>query len=193
MLIPLGYSQVNLRFTGTGLPHGAEVSFGVNQNDATQTPAVIADNVGQAYVENLLSVCANQVKLTEILVKSGPNDEGPSAVVAMDLTGVANYGDVIPSNTLLVRKNTAMGGRRGRGRNFWPLIGESAVGNGGFIQGETLALFQQRFDFFLQKLQGLDMPMVLLHGEQTKPTPPLYITGLSVQPQIASQRRRLRG
>lgn len=105
----------------------------------------------------------------------------------------------LPQNTaVLIRKNTARGGRQGKGRLYFPGVPEGNVDNIGNIASATRALWQGAADSFLFNLQntgepgeGMDDPMIplLLHNDLDDPD---VITSLTVMPVVATQRRRLR-
>lgn len=105
-------------------------------------------------------------------------------------------GSAITANTaVLVKKLTGSGGRRNRGRMFFPCPVEGDVNH----QGQLTNLARSEWEADVAKLLpggvihtafGFLGEPVLLHeaGSQT-PTP---ITGLVVDPRVATQRRRLR-
>lgn len=189
-LIPAGYSQVNLRFTGVYLPNGAEMVFGVD-NTVGATPDAIALDVENAWVT--ADMDANQtdgVTLSSILVKNGPNSTGPSAERGVSSTGDKTTPGWGPQVSFLIRKSTALGGRRGRGRMYMPGGAEADINGAGQIEAATLTALQTDCTAFLNALLAADCPMVLLHSDATTPT---LVTALTVDATAATQRRRLRG
>lgn len=189
-VIPIGHCQCNIRFTGLAVPTGAELTLGINQS--LQTPAQVATAVGGFFSNNLLSPLANEVTLSSVLCKFGPNNTGPSAEVAFQVAGSASGAAGPPNFSLLVKKVTGDGGRAGRGRWFIPGLPEGQVDEGGFILQATLDDYQDRLDAFLNDLIGQDLPPVVLHGAGSPLVSPSEITSLEVQPLGATQRRRMR-
>jgi len=108
---------------------------------------------------------------------------------------------VLPSNcSLLVRKNTSFAGRAFRGRMYWPsMLAEGDVDINGIIDGAVVTALQGHFDTlfddYLDSIPGA-VPS-LLHDKVTDdvldPTLATPLTSLTVQPKIATQRRRMRG
>lgn len=190
-VIPSGFAQVNLKFTGTNTPTGAEVTFGVNYLDGL-TPLQVAEAVDGAVGDSsIMSPCASQTALTTISVKFGPNATGPSVDLTTSHTG-ANGDSETPNVTWLIKKSTALGGRAGRGRMYWPGVVEEETGVDGVIIPSDVTAFQTAADLFFDELAANDVPMVLLHGEGSPISEPTLVTALTVDPRVATQRRRLR-
>jgi hypothetical protein len=102
----------------------------------------------------------------------------------------------LPANcSVLVKKVTGVGGRKNRGRNFFPfVIAEGDVTEVGVVGAARLANLQNAADIWLDQLDtggvgGLATPMYILHSGNEIPTP---VSNLVVDPIIATQRRRLR-
>jgi hypothetical protein len=188
-VIPDNFAQVNLRFGGAGYPTGAEVTFGVSRSGFVGNTEDIAEAVRVAWDANLRPVTPELVTLLTILVKEGPNVDGPSFELGVNAPGTGESEEVNPQSALLVQKRTAGGGRRNRGRMYYPLT-ENDVTTGGGILSTSLPAFQTGFTDFQGDLAAADLPMVILHNTSTPA--PTTVTVLSVQPRAATQRRRLR-
>lgn len=191
MIIPENYSQANLRFVWAATGQTAEVAFGVSNPGTGFTAAQVASKVGNAInAGDLRTVMVATIAVTDILVKNGPNDTGASAIDGTDHTGTLTGQGVQPNTALLVTKATGFGGRRGRGRMYWPGIQDAVIDDYGNLTSGTAATFQTKFDAFLTSLDTAGIPMVLLHDS---PTPSPYpVSSLIVQTKVATQRRRLR-
>jgi hypothetical protein len=192
MFIPPQYGQVNLKFVGTPLPYGAQVTWGFATMPSPDI-AEVADSIITAIREStVLDFFTNAMTLASVLVKLGPNDFGPSIEVAASLAGLASSPATTPNTALLVRKNTVAGGHSGSGRMFWPGWVEPNVDGAGQISSGPLAAVQTCFDSLLSKLIAAEVPMMLLHTRENHPLGPLGVTSLRVQGTAATQRRRLR-
>lgn len=193
MIIPVGFSQVNLLFGGTAVPLGAQMTFGV-ENTTDADPATIAALVDAAY--NTAEVYKSQSTscgLTGILVKNGPNATGASAQIAVSRTGSYAQPALPPNVSVLVRKFTAVGGRKGRGRMFFPAFVEGQVTEGGVIAPAEMTPLQTRFAAFRTGMRTAGIPPFLLHsGTGGFADLPNEITGFTVENKVATQRRRLR-
>lgn len=160
MIIPLLNSQVNLLFAGPALASGAQMTFGVD-NSTGKLPATIADEVEALWISTLLAAQGSEVTFTGVLVKNGPNDTGPSGSSSTASSGGA-AGAAVPANTsILITKNTAQGGRQGRGRFFMPGAPEGNVTAAGVVDGTYQASTQSHADDFFDGLVTLDLPMIL--------------------------------
>ncbi len=108
----------------------------------------------------------------------------------------ANGNPQLPQNSaLLVRKITNRGGRRGRGRMFFPyLLAEGNVNEVGDFATVPRNTLQAVLDQVLTDLQAIGAGPVLLHESTgvTAPGSPDPIVSLVVDGRIATQRRRLR-
>lgn len=189
MIIPEGFSQVNMIFTGTGLPSGAQVAFGV-RNEFEKTPIAIANLVKTAWVDSvIMAFFANTTIVTGILVKNGPNDVGPAATLGVSLPGASGSAQAAPNVAVLAHKVTGIGGRHGRGRMYLPGIPEGNVSAGGALDATIQANLTTNLGTFLVKLEAADIPMTLLHSDAFTPVP---VEDLIVDATVATQRRRLR-
>jgi len=102
-------------------------------------------------------------------------------------------GSAPPVNcAVLVRKSTAMGGRKGRGRMFLPagLAPEGTVDAAGVLQSGTVTGLQGRLNTFRTTMATEGLPLYLLHDDPA--ITPNEITSFGVQSKMATQRRRMR-
>jgi hypothetical protein len=192
MNIPPGFAQVNMLFGGDALPRKAQVVFGVEPDPTKDTVLEVATGVVNAWeaVNSIRSQTDDNVVLEGIRVKFGPNATGLDGTIGYSKAGSFATAGVTPQVAILVRKNTALGGRSNKGRMFLPGLGEAAVEASGQIITSSLTNWQTAVDIFLAGLGTELVPMVLLHNAtEQAPTP---VTSLSVQSLVASQRRRIR-
>lgn len=189
MVIPAGFAQVNFIFDGAAVPEGAQVVIGVQNTAAPASAAAIASIAGGYWVADLMGGQATAIALRSVLCKLGPNSTGPSASVPFGNAGT-DTSQALPGNTaLLVRKNTAVGGRRGRGRMYIPGITEAESPGGGTVLSTFVTGMQTACATFLGHLSSASLPMVLLHSDATAPT---LVTSLTVESVFGSQRDRMR-
>lgn len=193
MLIPSEFAQVNLIFGGPGIPLGAQMTFGV-ANPEDLDPYGIATLVDAAYNDaEVYDSQSVQARLTGILVKKGPNATGASALLGVDRQGTAAGACIPPNTAVLVGKTTDFGGRRGRGRMYFPCVAESNVEDDGTLASAFLTSTQTRFGAFRNELVSVLLPPFLLHSEGDSSIPaPYEINGFVVSSKVATQRRRLR-
>lgn len=191
-VIPSGFAQANFRYTGGMAPTGAEWTLGLDVSAALGGPAGVAADLGANYAATIRTVLPSAAVLTEVLVKFGPNSTGPAASDFTSYAGTGGGSPTSPAVAIIVKKNTAAGGRTGRGRFF--LIGaqESEVGETGVLTSGFIAGLQAELDSFYDELVSSGMPPVLLHSEGSPVTTPTAITSFSCDGTVGTQRRRQR-
>lgn len=109
--------------------------------------------------------------------------------------GQNNVTSPSPNVALLLRKRTARGGRRGRGRMFLPwAIAETSIDEAGNVDSGVVSAYTTGATSFLGWLDTNDAPMVILHslGGSTAPGVPDTVTDFFCDNRVATQRRRLR-
>lgn len=192
-LIPAGYIQANLRFSGDSSPNGAEVTLGFDASGYVGDVADMATEIGNEWIASIRTVMPSTVVLASVLVKAGPNATGPAAEVAVSSAGSGGGASASPNVAILVRKNTAAGGRTGRGRFYHPGPQESEVNPNGTLSGAFVSGMQTEVNDFFGALATAGLDSVLLHSETSPVTTPTPITSFTVDSRVATQRRRLRG
>lgn len=115
-------------------------------------------------------------------------------VVNPDVPVVGNRAaiDTLPNNcALIVRKATALGGRKNRGRLFFPSPAEVNVGSEGNANSTERVLYQTAVDNWqADEATAAIFDPVLLHSDGI--TTPTTVVGWQVQTKIGTQRRRMR-
>jgi len=113
---------------------------------------------------------------------------------APDSVAGTNTGPPLPQNTaFLLRKRSALGGRRGRGRMYWPpaFLGEDSISSVGLMGEAQRSAIEGRMIVATAAPAGTGR--VILHAPEVgAPTAPTPITALSLDALVATQRRRLR-
>ena len=192
MLIPDNFAQINWQFSGPSCPHGAETTLGVDVTTFPSTPSALAELASTLWVENFIPQQSVNCVLTNVLVKFGPNDTGPSGEFASNEAGDVS-GESDPANTaFLIRKTTATGGRTGRGRMYVPGVPSGLVNSGGFLTPAEVPNIQSAIEDIAAGLVTGDAVPVLLHGEESPAAGPFTITSFTVLSQAGTQRRRMR-
>lgn len=193
-IIPVGFAQINFRMTGFGVPYGAECVLGVEFGSfPAPTPSLIADDAADAWAVHIMPRMTADITLSEVSCKFGPNDTGPQGTVSRAVVGGVAQAGVTPNVAVLVRKNTAGGGRRNRGRMYVPGQPEAPLNANGDLTAPELNAWQVAFDGFYNALTTGALEPVVLHSPGISATPPpTGILGFSVQARVATQRDRLR-
>lgn len=191
MIIPELFSQVNMLFTGAGVPLGAEMTFGVD-NPTVASPNTVATAIETAWLSgtpDMTGCYSVDVSCTGILVKNGPNDTGASGVRSVSMPGTLGSSGG-PAQSILVSKTTSFGGRKGRGRFYFPGVAEADVASSGIITAARVTSITNLCNTFLSLIAAAGFQMVVLHQDDI--TPPRIVDTLTCSNQVATQRRRNR-
>lgn len=196
IIIPEGYSNCSFIFTCLGSVKEKVTSLGVISLDLVQpTAADIADQMQAIWSASGRPFAAasmtNDYTFKGCSVTQTVDGFPVVGTELVDVVGTVNS-DSPPSNTaVIVKKVTAAGGRKNRGRMFVPPagLGEASIDSSGFYGSGTQAAFQALYTTAIVAMVAADLAPFLFHSDATDPTP---ITALSVESQVATQRRRMR-
>ena len=193
MIIPTGYAQANLLFSGAALPLDAEVTMGLDIGGYGGSPADLAQDIFDSYgVEAIYNSLAVGNDLVGVRVKFGPNLTGPSGEHFDTWAGQAANGNLSPAQSYLIKKTTALGGRAGRGRSYLPGVPEEQVSDDGTVDSTFRGNLETAWIDMWAAAAVAGAEPVVLHGVGSPISTPTPITGFAVDTKIATQRRRLR-
>ena len=208
MLPDAEYCRISHFFTGQGLPTGGAVVYCVHI-DAPQAVEVTAQDAHDNFGTTVVPWLCEDITLTSTLCKEGPDDTGGSAYISNpDYTGTEPDPSSPPGTAALVIKNTAGGGRRGKGRMFVPGLADAVVEDGGLLQSAFQLNLLGGLEDWQTAMAASGIPLYLEHGPETvwrlvggqpRRIPvagavpdPTAITTLSLTNQVGTQRRRNR-
>jgi hypothetical protein len=176
------------------------LTFAVNSPETD--PNIVATAIRTAFMAagSLFSIIDSNVTLVGSRVSSGT--DGAADLVGINTTSGACTKSLssLPANCCaLVHKRTSRGGRRGRGRLYIPFcIGVSDTTENGAITGAQMTVIQNGVNAWAAALTAGTMTHVLLHrpSEPGIPNPsapgaPNTVLSMTVDPLLATQRRRL--
>lgn len=137
-------------------------------------------------------VMSGNYEITFVRVIVGTSN--PSAPITYEETGSRPGGGgegAAPQCAFLVRKLTALGGRKGRGRSYLPGVSEASLDDNGLYVGQVASDPTVLTDFWPDLLTYLNLgPAVLLHDDPLDD--PNEITAFVLDQKVATQRNRLR-
>lgn len=193
LIIPNGFVQISLPITHAGLARQAFITYGAEVGSLGASPGELDEHL-DAWMAEITS--DSNLIMGPVLGRFGVAAGEPLAMTGTSSANGGSAANRLPSNAaVLVVKQTARGGRRGRGRMYVPWRAEEAnVDELGVIDAGNVTGMGAEFDAFLSALETGSRSMVLLHDADgvTAPGSPDVVTRLLVQPVIATQRRRLR-
>lgn len=191
VIIPPGFAQVTHNFESAVFESGVgAVVYGISGFDDV-TPGDAIGSLNLEFGTLIVQHMNNQIRMSGTTVITSEN----RYELSEPYVGGNNFPMPPPNVATLVRKVTSGRGRRAQGRMFLPgLVSETDIDNAGFIDPTARATLQGRLDDWLDALLAPGFQMAILHGSEgeTPAGPPNIVTGLALQPKVASQRRRLR-
>lgn len=192
LVIPPGFAQVAYRFTLAGDAEEMISTVGIDLDGITGLPAGAATAAMDAFVLGFPAAAWSTAWTVRGCTVYIGQDGGPPVIVehVTDVVGVTTMNTCPQNCAVLVRKQTGLGGRAGRGRMFLPpfALDEGNVSPNGLLDSDFRNDTQDSMDAWMGGLTP-----VLLHDSLTPGAPaPTPITNVIVDPRIATQRRRLR-
>lgn len=191
--IPPGFAECWCRFDLPGDAEPMYVAIGLDLASG-ETPSVSTANafdaIWQSNLDNRISSAYSIGPGYTLWGQDGGD-------IRTDSSNTPEQGDQagapLPNNcAVLIKKLTASGGRRNRGRMFVPGIPEGDVDSVGTISGTPLSAWQSIADDLWSTFvahSAVDN-VVLFHD--SAPHTPTVVTDLQVATRIATQRRRMR-
>jgi hypothetical protein len=186
MAIHEGFAQVSWTMQGaSALGSVPTVVFGISIGSVPLTDA--ADDVKTAIDTNFTGDFLAPFNLAHIALRSATEEQDRT----LSLTASSKSNPASPSTSLLVKKVTELAGRANRGRFYFPgLLDDADVEDDGTVNPSTVTAFQGVMDNFVGDLAIAGLPMAILHRDGA--ATPTIVTGLQVESQVATQRRRNR-
>jgi hypothetical protein len=191
--IPPNFAEVWTQFNVTGdnenmyVALGVDLAVGVAANQ-TDTDVLLAAALGA-----LRPMVSSDYTLGPGHVIWG-QDGGDIRIdgTASPAAGTSSAGGAAPNCAVLVRKLTAAGGRRGRGRMYVPGPPDGSVNPNGDLSTAYKTTCTTQVNALLSNMVALVQVDACVLFHDTSPFTPTTITSLEVQNKIATQRRRLR-
>lgn len=191
--IPPGWAEVWVQITISSDPEPMYTAFGVDLAAGVSATQAVADELLLTSWNTLDNIVSADFQGGLGHVVFG-NDGGD---IRIDGSGSQSNGlapaSSLPNNcAYLVRKLTASGGRRNRGRMFIPGVPEGNVIANGEITSAWRTTVQTALSNFYASIFGLANVDDLVLFHDSAPFTPTVITDLVLQNKIATQRRRMR-
>lgn len=202
LVIPSGFGQAVYRYTCAGDPEEIVVTLGHDLEGKSSDQEAV-DHLDQTWKASMEDQAPSVYTLVGTTLYIGNGAGNPSNVAISTnppVTG-GGTGTPLPTNcALLVRKQTNLAGRRGKGRFYLPPPSDGLTNAVGVIDGATVTALQGFLDLWYDNLRlPWDIGTTafpgafILHatGDSTLP-PPTPVAAFVVQGTIATQRQRLR-
>jgi len=185
LLIPTGYAQASVHYDFEGhATDDGRVVFGILAAAYDQS---LAQLIFASWRDSFDVVTSNDCVFLRAEIRT--SDDLVFVSTGIAASGTVGGGMAPPNTAYLLRKVTALGGRKHRGRSYVPGVPRSYIDGAGGLTTATTAAVQGGADDFLAFLGAADVSMQLLHtGTET----PDEVTAWQADHLVATQRRRLR-
>lgn len=189
--IPEDHYQVSFIHSLIGSTQEAVCTLGLRYDGADF--ANEATDVELAWIGDVMGQMNESWKLSRVVwrIQAGSVRDLPA-----DTVGTNAAPGEPPMVSVLVRKNTGQPGKINRGRMYLPGISEDGVDHLGFLLSGYRDGWQAVFTSFMSAVLAANFQPVILHNVDTLPPAPseapTEITFFSVEPRVATQRRRNR-
>jgi hypothetical protein len=200
IVIPPDFVGVQVLLRHVSATHQGEITYGLDITSFTGTMAELADTQTTAYSDNFGTYTDIGVQIGPTLISVGAASPPYLRVDGTETLGGDVEGETMPSNVAaLMRKRSLQAGRGGRGRNYLPwILRDNQVDDVGNVEATALSNLQDAADGWYEaagQVGGTDgaTPIVILHdsGASTAADDPAFVTSLSIDALVATQRRRL--
>lgn len=194
--MPVGFGRCSHVFQVAGTSKTPVVTYGFI-DDPAKTPAQVAQDRNTEWLAQFVPAALATtwaLKETNVSIhRAGGQFIGNYAVLSQ---GTAAFNAVSIAVAAILRKFTALGGRKGRGRCYLPAgyLGELSVDPAGIIDPALVTATENRWKAVIAAMSGAAEDMVLLHSALPPAVggaPTTVIAG-SMETMVATQRRRQR-
>lgn len=195
--IPSNFMNLHIGYHCEGDLQTAYTSLGIQNGNDLDVPEqrTLAETLIGIWQDNFKDVTATEWTMTDSKVTLGSADP---PYFTLDIPGTQDgtgESQAMPSNcAALISKISSTPGRPGRGRMFVPGLALNACNQNGFWNTGVRTAWQEAMNAF--SVATLDEDGVegiyLFHEADSPVVLPSFIFGLTVTPQIATQRRRMR-
>lgn len=196
LFLPVGFYTYTFAFDGTSLPTGAAMTgCGIVTN--ASTPLATAQALRGEFLSRLSPFQPSTVNLKSTYVRYGSDDgTGLSATDFTQGTGASSSAPASPGVALLIRHQTGLGGRRGRGRWFMPGVLEPQVDGAGTVLSTFVTSVNAALATMLTNLSTQGIPLAVGHRypalQTTGRLAPNVIIESRLDSRLATQRKRQR-
>lgn len=193
--IPVGFANYQLLFRA---PNGRPAMCQMGFQPAAVSEGSIHDGIAEAVDGSWWANTDDSWTITGARVIIGTTD--PTEPITLEVgeneSGGNSGGAQTPNTSWLIHKRTNRGGRRGRGRQFFPGVPDDYCDDAGLLTvdlGVNLTSFETFWTSLLDDISapGEETGKWLLHTTD-EDGDPNEITSFAIDGMVATQRRRLR-
>lgn len=196
--IPLGYAALSIEHWLSNYTRPAVVTFGAKILGTETGGLNLADAFHEAFAEAFRTRMDSNVTLRNARAVVGQDGADPLVFDSnLSVAGSGGRESVAPALSLMLDKRTGIGGRRNRGRMYFPwALADSEVSEQGAVSGTPLTQWSTACANFMAEMKAIgnspgthlfDFP-VLLHSDEL--ATPTEITTMVPNPVIRTQKQR---
>lgn len=180
------FSQLIVRYGGTGLPHGAVTTHGITTPVGDIGDVLLAI---EGAATEFAACMASSVTILDVLWKVGPEATGPSTVVPVGIIGSSADPQCPPQVAYLIRLPVVGLSGRFAGRFYLPGCIEPEINHAGLMNpGLFTAVQNAALDFYADLATVGSEPVVF----STVSSDPRTVDAVQAQLQVGTVRRRNR-
>lgn len=162
------------------------------QNAGSYTPNGVAAACHDQFITYWGAFMDSQVTFRSTLAYQGPTPSSTAGVKNDTATGSTSNAKAPANVALLIHKQTALIGRRNRGRMYIPyVLNETTIDEVGNVLPASVTSFTNQAQGLVTALETVDVPMYLAHSSPGLGSPE-KVTAAYADPVIGTQRRRVR-
>lgn len=185
--IPSETMETVLHFTAPGQDGDIVTAFGWIGADLSSPPDYATTDAAISQIMGNLSSAVTLYQIDYRLGSAAADD--PVVERTVSEPGLAG-GEMTPiNNAFLLKKTTAAGGRRNRGRNYLPGVAESITDDDGTIDVDVVNGINTNVQDMRTAMTGEGIELALLH--QSAPWNPTLVVNALCEAKVATQRTRL--
>ena len=185
--VPAETMETTCHFFCPGQDGDVVTSFGWIGADVDSPPDFATTDAAIGQIMGNLSASITMTSISYRLGSAAADD--PVVERAVDFVGLAG-GEMTPVNVaFLVKKTTALGGRRFRGRNYLPGVAEGVTSDDGSVDTDVVNGINVNIQGMRTDMTGEGIELALLH--QSAPWNPTLVVTAVCEAKVATQRKRL--
>lgn len=190
--IPEGFAELVVKSTNAQNSNPIINVLGIGY-DVGEPIDDVLDQIQIAFVA-FAPFFTDNVTMNEVIVRLGAASPPYIALpVPINIVGINTDDACNPNESVLVTKAGTIGGRHGKGRNYWyGLVADSDVDGGGNIDPTMLGTVQSTLDNLNTDLGTAPLLGMFLLHQDTYVGTPTSVFAYTAQSMMATQRRRLR-
>lgn len=191
--IPPGFAQASIEHWLANYTRPAVTVWGLDVSAYPDDADDLAQTFHSQYVNYIGLRIDSNVTIRGAKVLIGQDGGDPVIGTSTDTDpGGRSSNSTSPALALMAHLNTGLGGRRNRGRKYFPwALGDDAVSEQGAVLAADITAWNTNLANFLEAMENNFAPVVLLHGPGVTSVPvPTPVTTMLANGVVRTQKQR---